>query len=63
VDRLEHRRGPAGRVEVAAGGEPHAALHGRAEVGDDVAEEVLGDDTSNRSGWVTRYRHIASTWT
>jgi hypothetical protein len=31
-------------VEVAAGGQPDAAGDGRAEVGDDVAEQVVGDD-------------------
>ena len=42
ADGLEHAR--ALRIDVAAGGDAHAALHHRAEVGDDVAEHVVGDD-------------------
>jgi hypothetical protein len=42
VDRLEHRG--ARRVDVAAGSEPKPALDHGAEVGDDVAEHVRGDD-------------------
>ena len=34
---------PSG-IDVAAGGDAHAALNHRAEVGDDVAEHVVGDD-------------------
>src|SRR6185312_2249460 len=44
VDRLEHaRRGPL-RVDVAARGEPDPAGHRGPQVGEDVAEEVIGDD-------------------
>ena len=41
-DRLEHR--DALGVEVAARGDAHASLDHRAEVRDDVAEHVVGDD-------------------
>ena len=44
VDRLEHARGFAGGVDVAARGQPDAAGDGRGDVGDDVAEKVVGDD-------------------
>src|SRR5215831_14217876 len=44
VHRLEHAgRGPL-RVDVPARGEPDPAGHGRAEVGQDVTEEVVGHD-------------------
>src|ERR1700759_4477881 len=44
VDRLEHAgRGPL-RVDVAARGEPDPAGHRGPQVGEDVAEEVIGDD-------------------
>src|SRR6478736_9445522 len=44
VDRLEHGgRGPVG-VDVAGRGQADAAGDGGGEVGDDVAEEVVGDD-------------------
>src|SRR5580693_939214 len=42
VDGFEHR-GFAG-MDVAAGGHAQAALQGGGEVGDDVAEHVVGDD-------------------
>ena len=42
VHRLEERR--AARVDVARGGHAEAALQRPADVGDDVAEEVVGDD-------------------
>ena len=42
MDRLEHRRAP--RMQVARRGKPEAALQLRAEIGDDVAEHVVGDD-------------------
>ena len=44
MDRLEHRRAGAGRVEVAGGGEPDAAGDRPAEVGEDVTEQVVRDD-------------------
>src|SRR5690606_6655960 len=44
VDRLEHARRGALGVDVAARGQADAAGDGGAEVGDDVAEEVVGDD-------------------
>src|SRR5689334_6083045 len=44
VHRLEHGRELAARVDVAGGGDADAAGDGRGEVGDDVAEEVVGDD-------------------
>ena len=44
MHRLEERRvGPFG-VQVAAGGQAHAALDGGADVGDDIAEQVVGND-------------------
>ena len=42
VDRLEHRD-PSG-VQVGRAGEADAAAHRTTEVGEDVAEEVVGDD-------------------
>ncbi len=42
MNRLEHA--DAARVHVGARGHAHAALERGAEVGDDVAEEVAGDD-------------------
>ncbi len=42
VDRLEH--GDAVRVDIARGGDAHAALRHGAKVGDDVAEHVGGDN-------------------
>ncbi len=42
ADRLEHA--DAGRVDVAARGDAHAALDHRPEVRDDVAEHVVGHD-------------------
>ena len=44
VHRLEQRRHVAARAEVGARRHAHAALQGGAEVGQDVAEEVGGDD-------------------
>lgn len=44
VDRLEHRRERARRVDVAGGGQADAAGDGGGEVGEDVTEEVVGDD-------------------
>src|SRR5882757_10827648 len=44
VHGLEHRRELAGRVDVPARGDADTAGDGRGEVGDDVAEEVVGDD-------------------
>ena len=41
--RLEHAEPPVG-VDVAAGGDAHAALDDAGEVGDDVAEHVRRDD-------------------
>ena len=43
VHRLEHRRPGAGRVEVGRRGPADAAGDRAAEVGEDVAEEVVGD--------------------
>ena len=42
--RLEHADAALVGVDVAAGGDAEAALNHRAEVGDDVAEHVGGDD-------------------
>ena len=42
ADGFEHAG--ALRVEVAAGGDAHAALDHGAEIGDDIAEHVIGDD-------------------
>ena len=44
VHRLEHRRVGAAHVEVAARGEADAAGDRGRQVGDDVAEQVVGDD-------------------
>ena len=44
VHRLEQRRAGAGRVQVGRGGEADPAGDGAGEVGEDVAEEVVGDD-------------------
>src|SRR5690606_37391579 len=44
VDRLGHARRGALDVEVAARGHAQSALEHRTQVGDDVAEEVVGDD-------------------
>ena len=44
VDRLEHGGPGAGGVQVAARGEPDPPGYRAAEVGEDVAEEVVGDD-------------------
>ena len=43
VHRLEHRGVGAAHVEVAARREPDAPADGGGQVGDDVAEEVVGD--------------------
>ena len=48
VDRLEHARFPPLGVDVGAGGDAHAAGEGAAEIGEDVAEEVGGDDHIER---------------
>ena len=40
MDRLEHRRAAAGRVDVGRGGKAQPALDRRAQVGQDVAEQV-----------------------
>ena len=37
-------------VDVAAGGQPDAAAHRGGEVGDDVAEQVVGDDHVEPAG-------------
>jgi hypothetical protein len=42
VHRLEHRS--AARMNVAAGGHTEASLQAGGEVGDDVAEHIVGDD-------------------
>ena len=44
VDRLEHRRVLAFRVDVAARRDAQAAGHGRAEIREDVAEEIRRHD-------------------
>ena len=44
VDRLEQRRAGAGRIQVRRGGPPDPAGDRTTEVGEDVAEEVVGDD-------------------
>ena len=44
MDRLEHARVAATRVDVAARSEADAAADGRTDVGEDVAEEVVGDN-------------------
>ncbi len=44
VHRLEERRSGPGRVQVRRGGPPDPAGDRPTEVGEDVAEEVVGDD-------------------
>ena len=44
VDRLEHGGEFPLRVQVGPGGQAHAAGDGGAQVGEDIAEEVGGDD-------------------
>ena len=44
VDRFEHRRPGAVGIQVAARREPDAPGYRAAEIGEDVAEEVVGDD-------------------
>src|SRR4029079_7341266 len=44
VHGLEHAGVAPAHVQVAAGGQPDAAGHGRGQVGQDVAEQVVGDD-------------------
>ena len=44
VHRLEQRRAGAGRIEVGRRGASDAAGDRAAEVGEDVAEQVVGDD-------------------
>ena len=44
VHRLEHRRIRPRRIDVAAGRQPDAAADRRGQIGDDVAEQVVGDD-------------------
>src|SRR6266511_5065221 len=52
VDRLEQRRSGGPRVEVRARRGAEATGDGRAEVGQDVAEEVVGDDHVEAPGVV-----------
>src|SRR3954451_683569 len=44
VHWLEHRRIRAGRVDIAAGRQPDTPGHRGGQIGDDVAEQVVGDD-------------------
>ena len=44
MHRLEHRRSAAGGVQVRRGGLADAAADRPAQVGEDVAEQVVGDD-------------------
>src|SRR5438067_12282696 len=44
MDGLEQRRPRAGRVEVGGSGQADATCNRSAQVGEDVAEEVVGDD-------------------
>jgi len=44
VNRFEHRRIRPGGVDIAAGRQPDSATYRRCEIGDDVAEQVVGDD-------------------
>ena len=50
VDRLEHGRRGAVHVDVAGCGQADAAGDGCGQVGDDVAEEVVGDDDVEACG-------------
>ena len=56
VDRLEQRRAGAGRIEVGRGGPADPAGDRAAEVGEDVAEEVVGDDHVVAAGILRRNR-------
>ena len=44
MHRFEHRRIGSGGVDIAAGGQTDSATDGGGEVGDDIAEQVVGDD-------------------
>lgn len=50
MDRFEHAWGFFGRVDIAAGSEAHAADDDRADIGEDVAEKIAGDDDVERFG-------------
>ncbi len=50
VHRFKHRRVGSGRVDIAAGGQADSAAHRSGEVGDDVAEKVVGDDDVEPAG-------------
>jgi len=49
VDGLEQRRPGARRVQIGRGGETRSPRHRAGQIGEDVAEEVVGDDDVVRS--------------
>ncbi len=49
-------------IEIAAGGDSHAALNHRTQIRDDVAKHVPVTTTSNHSGFLTNHMQVASTW-
>src|SRR5690606_12236298 len=57
VHGLEHRGEGAGGVHVPARREADAAADGAGEVGDDVAEEVVGDDDVEAGGVLDQVDH------
>jgi len=50
VDRLEHRWIGPGGIDISAGGQANSAAHRRGQVGDDVAEQIVGDDHVKATG-------------
>src|SRR5439155_16636580 len=46
----EHRHAARVRVQVGAGGDTQPALHGGCQVGEDVAEHVVGDHDVEAAG-------------
>lgn len=44
MHRLEHRRVGPGRVDIPTGRQADTATYRRGQIGDDVAEQVVGDD-------------------
>ncbi len=50
MHRLEHRRVGTGGVDVSAGRQSNATAYRGGQVGDDVAEQVVGDDHVEAAG-------------
>ncbi len=60
MDRLEHGRRGAIGIDIGRGRKAEPALDGGAEIGEDIAEQVGGDDDVERSGAMTMRAAIAS---